>query len=406
MIDIKREGIILEPSELEFENQAVLNPTVVQQNNELHLFYRAVRQGNYSSIGYCRLNGPLNVVERAKTPIIVPEFEYEQHGIEDPRIVLLDGIYYLFYTAYDGKNALIAYATSKDLKSWKKQGIISPQMTYADAEDFFKLSRLKQRYFFFESFYKDVVAPDVLLWEKDSFILPKKINNKFVLFHRILPDIQLAYFDDFKQLTLDYWKDYLKHLGDYVVIEAKYQYESRNIGAGTPLIETKSGWLMIYHAVEDTNRGQIYSAGAALLDINDPLKVIGRLKEPLFSPEEDYEKLGDVNEVVFPTGSAIFDDRLYLYYGAADKRIAVVSLCLNDLLKELLTSKSDLEIEVGFLAGKVFKAAYKEEISLDELKRLLNAEEDKIMMAVGWLAKEKKILFRYENSTIMIWSKN
>ncbi|MFX0138860.1 MAG: winged helix-turn-helix domain-containing protein [Candidatus Hodarchaeota archaeon] len=406
MIKVKKEGIILESTELEFENQAVLNPTILQQGNILHLFYRAVRSGNYSSIGYCRLEGPLNIVERAKIPVMSPEYEYEQHGLEDPRIVLLDGVYYMFYTAYNGKNALIAYATSEDLKTWKKHGIISPQITYDEAEKFFRMSKLKERYFFFESYYKDIIAPDVLLWEKDSFLFPKKINGKFALIHRILPDIQIIYFDDFSQLTLDYWKEYLKHLGDFVILEANHGYESRNIGAGAPLIETKMGWLMIYHAVEDTNQGKTYSASAALLDRNNPQKVLGRLKKPLFTPTEDYEKFGDVGNVVFPSGTAIFDDRLYIYYGAADSRIAAVSVNLNEILKELLITKPEIEAEIGFLAGKIFEAAYEEELSLENLINNLNEDKEKIMMALGWLAREKKVIFRYDNSTIMIWTKD
>ncbi|NVM01574.1 MAG: winged helix-turn-helix domain-containing protein [Candidatus Helarchaeota archaeon] len=405
MIRVKREGVILEATELEFENYAVLNPAVVQQENTLHLFYRAVKQGNYSSIGYCRLEGPLNVVERKKSPILFPEFDYEKHGVEDPRIVLLDGTFYLFYTAYDGKNALVAYATSKDLKIWEKHGIITPTITYDEAEDFFRSSKLKDRYFFFESYYKDIIAEDVLLWEKDSFILPKKIDNKFVLIHRILPDIQIIYFEDFNKLTLDYWKDYLKRLGDYVIMESKYGYESRNIGAGAPLIETEKGWLMIYHAVEDTNKGKIYHASAALLEKNNPFNIIGRLKEPLFSPTEDFEKVGDVGNVVFPTGAAIFGERLYIYYGAADKRIAVVSVNLNQLLKELLATNIGLEVEIGFLAGEVFKTAFKKEIGLKQLKQLLNRDDDILMMAIGWLAREKKVLIRYDHDDIKIWTK-
>ncbi len=336
MVTIKREGILLEASELEFENQAVLNPTCIQEGNTVHMFYRAVKQGNYSSIGYCQLDGPLTITHRSNKPILYPEVDYEKHGIEDPRIVFLDNLYYLFYTVYDGKNALIAYATSKDLKQWKKQEIISPKITYDEAEDIFNTSKLKERYSFFEAYYKDVIGKDVLLWEKDSFIFPKKINNKFALIHRILPDIQVIYFDDFSQLTTEYWKNYFKNLADYVILEPKHGFESRNIGAGAPLIETEKGWLMIFHAVEDSNDGKIYHAGAALLDKNDPCKVIGRLKTPLFSPKEPYEKDGDVNDVVFPTGTAIFEDRLYIYYGAADKRIACVSLKLQDLLDELI----------------------------------------------------------------------
>jgi len=404
MVIVKKEGVILEPTELEFENQAVLNPAVVQQGNTLHMFYRAVREGNYSSIGYCKLEGPLTVVERKKTPVLFSEFDYEKQGVEDPRIVFLDGVYYLFYAAFDGKNVLTAYATSKDLKQWKKQGTISPKMTYDEAEDIFRSSKLKERYFFFESYYKDVVAPDVLLWEKDVFILPKKINNKFALIHRILPDIQIMYFDDFKDLTLDYWKKYLQKLGDFIVLEPKHGYESRNIGGGAPVIETDEGWLMIYHSVEDSNNGKVYHASAALLDKKNPCKVIGHLNKPLFSPTEEYEKSGNVNNIVFPTGTAIFDDRLYIYYGAADKKIAVASVNLNELMNELLNEKNDINIqsEIDFTAGQVFNTGLNKEITLTQLKNILKKDDKIILMAVGWLANQGKIIFLSDNNDIKI----
>jgi len=407
MVTVKKEGVVLEPTELEFESQAVLNPAVVQKGNTLHMFYRAVKEGNYSTIGYCKLEGPLKVVERKKSPVLFPEFDYENHGMEDPRIVFFDGMYYVFYTAYDGKNALIAYATSKNLKKWKKQGVITPKITYDKAEDIFRSSKqnLKEKYFFFESYYKDIVASDVLLWEKDAFIFPKKIKNRIAMIHRILPDIQIIYFKDFKELTLEYWKKYLKKLGRHVVLEPKHGYESRNIGAGPPVIETEKGWLMIFHAVEDSNKGKIYHASAALLDRKDPQKVIGHLKRPLFSPTEDYEKLGDVNNVVFPSSTAIFDGRLYIYYGAADKRIAVASVNLNELLQELSSTMMEPESEIGFLAGQIFNLAFNEEKSLAQLKQLLNCDENILLMAIGWLARENKVICRYDKNELNIRTK-
>ncbi|MHA2400802.1 MAG: glycoside hydrolase family 130 protein [Promethearchaeota archaeon] len=402
MVTVRRERVLLEATENEFENQAVLNPTVVQQGDTLHLFYRAVKEGNYSSIGYCKLEGPLNIVERRERPVLFPEHDYEAHGTEDPRIVLLDGIYYLFYTAYDGKNALVAYATSKDLKTWEKHGIISAKMRYDEAGQFFRLSKLKEKYHFFLSYYKDVVAEDVLLWEKDSFIFPKKYNNKFVLIHRVLPDIQVVSFDDFEDLTNGFWENYLKTLGNHVLMEPKFGFESRNIGAGAPLIETERGWLMIYHSVEDSNKGKVYHASVALLDKQDPYNIIGRLKEPLFSPTEDYEKFGDVNNVVFPTGTAIFGDRLYIYYGAADKRIAVVSVNLHKLLHELLAS--EIEVGIGFLAGQVFALTLKEEKSLTQIKNLLNQNEKVVLMAIGWLSRENKVLCRFDSDELFVRS--
>jgi predicted GH43/DUF377 family glycosyl hydrolase len=99
---------------------------------------------------------------------------------------------------------------------------------------------------------------------------------------------------------------------------------------------TDEGWLLIYHGVTDTALGYVYSTGAALLQTNDPTKEIGRLKEPLFSPMEAYERNGVTSNVVFPVGAIIVNERLYIYYGAADKRIAVVSVDLKELINSLL----------------------------------------------------------------------
>ncbi len=126
MIKIKSEGIILESSENSFDNQAVLNPACIEIGGLTHMFYRAVRRGDMvSSIGYCQLKEN-KVIHRSDKPVLFPEYDYEKMGIEDPRIVFLDGVYYLFYTVYAGKNALFAYATSTDLVHFVKQGVISP----------------------------------------------------------------------------------------------------------------------------------------------------------------------------------------------------------------------------------------------------------------------------------------
>ena len=120
-------------------------------------------------------------------------------------------------------------------------------------------------------------------------------------------------------------------------MRAKYDHEVSYIGGGCPPIETKEGWLLIYHGVHDTVDGYVYSACAALLDLEDPLTEIARLPYPLFAPEEPWELQGAVNNVCFPTGTTVFDDTLYIYYGAADEQIAVASVKLSDLIAELLT---------------------------------------------------------------------
>lgn len=341
MITIKNEGIILEKTNLAFENKGVLNPACIQVGDITHMFYRAINYNDISSIGYCQLKDN-KVVKRLAEPILFPEYDYEKKGVEDPRITLLEGLYYLFYTAYDGKNALIAYATSKDLIHFVKQGSVSPKISYDEAEDIFRKSKVREKYTLFEMSFKEWEGKDVLLFEKDACLFPKKFDHKFALLHRILPGIQLICFDNFSELTDDRWRDYFKNLGDSIVLDPLYMFESRNIGGGCPPIETKDGWLIIYHAVEDTPLGKVYHASAALLDLRNPLKVLGRLKEPLFSPQASWEKIGVINNVVFPTGAVVRDMRLFIYYGAADKLIAAKSVDLAELLTELKNSPPQL----------------------------------------------------------------
>jgi len=337
MLKVKDEGIILEKTDLEFENKSVCNPACIQVGDITHMFYRATNHNDISSIGYCQLKNN-KVIKRLKKPVISPEYDYEKNGVEDPRITLLEGKYYFLYTAYDGKNALISYATSSDLVHFTKQGIISPKISYDEAEDIFRGSGIRERYTMFEMFYKERGGKDILLFEKDATLFPQKFGSKFALLHRVLPGIQIIHFNNFSELTEDRWRDYLKNLGDFIVLDPLFWFENRNVGGGCPPIETEDGWLIIYHAVEDTPLGKIYHAAAALLDLKNPLKVLGRLIEPLFSPKAPWEKSGVTNNVVFPTGAVVRNKRLYIYYGAADKLIAAKSIDLTELLTELKKS--------------------------------------------------------------------
>jgi len=341
MIEIKREGILLSKTDNEFENEAVLNPAVIREGDNIHIFYRAVRNGNYSSIGYCRLDGPLTIAERWNKPIMVPEFDYESHGVEDPRIVKIDDLYYMTYTAYDGTNARGALATSKDLIHFEKQGIIVPRVSYA--EFVFRVESVgvvNENYYRNYKFYYQEEDPEmkIQLWDKNVVFFPRRIKDKLVFLHRIRPGIQIVSVNSLTELTKEFWGNYFLNLQDNIVFDPVYAHESDYIGSGCPPIETEHGWLLIYHGVQDTNQGLIYSAcAAALLDIDNPARVIARLPYALFSPEQEWELKGDVNNVVFPTGTALFGDTLFIYYGAADSHIAVASLSLSALLKELLT---------------------------------------------------------------------
>ncbi|MBL1232503.1 MAG: pesticidal protein Cry7Aa [Vicingaceae bacterium] len=346
MITVEKHGIILSPTEKDFENNGVLNPGIYQEGNHVHIFYRAVEDGNYSTIGYAKTAGPLNIRERHTAPIMVREFDNEKHGVEDARIVKIEDTYYLTYTAYDGVNAMGALAISTDLVNFEKKGIITPKVNYADYECFVSCceqDKLNPKYHHYYNLFAEIglVEEDKrFLRDKDILLFPKKINGKFAMLHRIWPGIQIVYFDDWGDLTKPFWENYLKNLTDYIVLDPKYDFEVNYIGGGCPPIETEDGWLMIYHGVQETTKGRTYHAAAALLDLEQPEKEIARLPYPLFSPDKKWEIEGVVNQVVFPTGTAMFDNELYIYYGAADNHIGVASVNMNDLLQELKTHQT------------------------------------------------------------------
>lgn len=339
MLNVKKEGVILEKTSHGFENFGVLNPAILRENNTVHMFYRAVSKGNYSSIGYLTLKEGLIAENRKEIPILYPQYEYEKSGTEDPRIVKIDDTYYLTYTAYDGVNALGALAISKDLINWEKRGLIVPQYSY---EEFKHLAEsreeLSEKYFRFNGKY---IVPKkqgkkIMLWDKNVIFFPRRINGKLFILHRIKPDIQLASVTDLSELTHDYWDNFFLYFNDHILISPKYDHEVSYVGGGCPPIETDKGWLLIYHGVHDTVEGYVYCVCAALLDLKNPRHEIARLPFPLFKPEYEYELHGIVNNICFPSGAQIDNDTLYIYYGAADEHIACASVSLTELLKELL----------------------------------------------------------------------
>lgn len=343
MIEVKREGIIIKKTNHEFENEGVLNPAIYRQGDSVHMFYRAVRKGNNSSIGYCRLDGPLTVAERWDKPFMVSEFDYESQGIEDPRIVKIGRLFYMTYTSYDGTNARGTLATSSDLMNFKKHGIIVPPITYAEfvflAES---AGTINEYYYHNHTFYYQEADPEkkMILWDKNVIFFPRKINGKLVFLHRIRPGIQISCVHNLNELTKEYWSKYFENFQNHIVLDPIYKHESSYIGGGCPPIETPEGWLLIYHGVEHTSRGNVYSACAALLDLEDPSKEIARLPVALLTPTTKWETQGEVNNVIFPTGTALFGDTLFIYYGAADEQIACASLNFTALINELLLHAS------------------------------------------------------------------
>lgn len=340
MITVKKEGILLKKTHQGFENEGVFNPAVIEVDGVIHLFYRAVSKGNYSSIGYCRLKEPLLVEERWDVPVLFPQHDFEVQGVEDPRIVKIDDLFYLSYTAYDGVNALGALALSHDLKTFDKIGIIVPKIAWGE---FYHLiharGSINKKYLRYNkpNQYEADKKHELFVWDKNLVFFPRRLGGKLYFLHRIRPDIQIVSIDRLDELTVEFWQNYFIRMEENIVLSPKYAHEISYIGGGCPPIETDQGWLIIYHSVCDTIGGYVYSASAALLHKENPQIEIARLPYPLFQPDVEWEMKGEVNNVCFPTGTVLRGDNLYIYYGAADEHIACASINLPDLINELIS---------------------------------------------------------------------
>lgn len=278
---------ILEPiEEHPWERAAVFNSAVVERDGLIHMLYRAMdrpygapNERFVSSIGYAVSTDGLNFL-RFDKPVFQGEGPQEHWGVEDPRIVWLDGRYYMTYTAFGGRkdgDFKISMASTTDFLRWQRHGVLLDESN------------------------------------KNGVLFPKKIADKYLLIHRRSPNIWLATSDDFKN-----WQDHKPLL---TTIPDSWQ-ETR-VGSAGPPIETEEGWLFFYHAAD---RNNVYRLGLAILDLDDPNKVLFRTKEPILEPELPWEKEGLVPNVVFSCGAIKWNGEYLVYYSGADKAIGVAKL--------------------------------------------------------------------------------
>ncbi len=334
MLNVTRHGVILAQTSLYFENEGVFNPAVFYENGVVHLFYRALSKRNHSSIGYCLLDTPLHIKHRSRFPLIHPSRDYESKGMEDPRIVKLDDIYFLSYTAFDGTNALGALALSSNLHEFYRWGIIVPLILATEKVlDGLPVNATTVTGNYHFQLKKD---PNIeFIWDKNIVFFPRRIQGRICFFHRIKPCILLVFISNLSDINSDFWDNYLKGLPTHALDCEKLKIkDALYVGAGCPPIEIPDGWLFIYHAVYSINNVLIYKAHCSLLDLNNPQSVLAYLPYPLLEPELEWEKIGNVNNVVFPTGAFLNDETLFFYYGAADKCIGCASFNLHELLTE------------------------------------------------------------------------
>jgi len=293
-----------------WESRAVFNCAALYNGNRIHLLYRAIGEyENYiSRIGYASSSDGYTFNRRNEIAFD-PILEYEQFGIEDPRLSQIEGQTYITYVvlsehpkAGPGVSTALA-AVSKDYLNFERLGIITSE----------------------EMDNKDVV----LFPERLSSNLNKDGKSYFCL-HRPSSWIGKAYGIDRPSIWLGELSTLTKLEHHILLMKPEFKWENLKIGAGPPPIKTKKGWLVIYHGV---SIDRVYSAGAALLDLNDPGKIICRCNKPILTPTTEYEKYGDVNNVVFPTGLCNIEGELFIYYGGADKFCCLATVELNDLLE-------------------------------------------------------------------------
>ncbi len=323
-----------------WESKAAFNPGAIYEQGKIHIIYRAIGDSDISVFGYASSIDGFHIDERTDKPIYVPRESFEGTGLvypiksdpqvtyvsaeedeedengadyvsggggwggcEDPRLTRIGDRVFMTYVAFDGYTPPRVALTSIHIDDflskhwqWKKPVLISP--------------------------------PGVV--DKNACILPEKIKSKYVIFHRIYPDILIDFVDD---LDFNGTNNWLK--GEFKIQPRVACWDSRKVGAGAPPIKTKDGWLFIYQGVGESDPGR-YKIGAMLLDLKDPVKVVARLEKPILEPQASYENEGWKNGVIYPCGAAVIRDRLLIYYGGADKVTCVASAKLDELLGQLV----------------------------------------------------------------------
>ncbi len=280
-----------------FRANTVFNGAPVVTKDGIYLLLRVEGQQGYSFFALARSSDGLHF-EIDRDPVMLPAKDgpfakYESKGIEDPRITIIDGVCYVMYTAVGNCGPRIAIAKTDDYVNYERIALVSEP------------------------------------GNKDGILFPRKINGRYARLDRPIGmgvgSIWVSYSPD-----LINWGD-----SKVVLVPRGGYWDDYRIGASVTPIETKEGWLEIYHGVKMTSAGPIYRIGVVILDLDDPSKVIKRGYQPILSPREDYERIGDIGNVCFACG-AVLDDNgdMKIYYGAADTSICIATCTLDQLINE------------------------------------------------------------------------
>jgi len=304
LIQRHSENPILTTTDWPYPVNSVFNPGAVRMGpgNEILLMARVEDRRGISHLCAARSKDGVGDWIIDPQPTLVPDpinHPDEIWGIEDARVVHLPtlGRYGITYTAFSQGGPGVALAMTKDFESFERFGMILP--------------------------------PE----DKDAALFPRQFDDHWAMIHRPVGS------SGNHHIWISFSPD-LKHWGRFqVLIPAREGawWDARKVGLSPPPIETEEGWLIIYHGVRTTASGSLYRLGLALLDLDDPTRVIYRGDEWIFGPIEIYERLGDVGEVVFPCGAVVMDDgeTLNIYYGGADTCICLATARISELLEWL-----------------------------------------------------------------------
>ncbi|MDR0571724.1 MAG: hypothetical protein LBG48_02615 [Rickettsiales bacterium] len=290
-----------------WEGRSTFNPAAIYLDEKVHILYRAFSYRNKSIVGYASSKDGVHIDERLPEPVYVARKIFEKRaapdlwcGCEDARLTRIEDTIYITYTAFNGRVPRVALSTISVFDFINKKW----------------------------NWSEPIAISSPCFDDKNACFLPRKIDGKFVIFHRPENYIGLNFVDDLDGLQ-HRWLD-----RSFALIKPRAgKWDNKKIGISAPPIELKEGWLLLYHGVSDP--GHIYKVGAILLDLKDPTKVLGRTDVPLMEPEMDYELYGDVPNVVFPCGAVMLKDEIFLYYGGADLVVGVAKMAVKDILKQL-----------------------------------------------------------------------
>lgn len=336
----------------EWESLAVFNPAAWYDEGEKQvlLLYRAAESGPLYRcyFGLAVSKDGYHFERVSNQPVFSPSTDgFDASTVQDPRMVKIGEYYYITYACRFFPFGQFWAPAEKRYK---------PPACPADFPRILRHNATSTGLLLtkdFKSFIRAGRLTDPLLDDRDVVLFPEKVNGKYVMMHRPLEWVGNEYGTDFPAIWISMAEDLLGFRPAPIVpsgargptapptigagqllAKAKYDWEAGKIGANTPPVKTKYGWLTLYHAV---GTDKFYRLGALLLDLQDPTHVLHRTRDWIMQPEEAYEIEGYYRGCVFPCGKVVIDGRLFVYYGAADKYVALATCRLDELLNYLLS---------------------------------------------------------------------